>query len=126
MLFRKQWLDLAGASTVEFYAGASTKAQKQPLGAAVVLFGYATDRTHIEGTFDALNYEQFKATNPNCWTPVEIEEMDSYYKNIKRREEWSYSNSLVYIFSSNWWIAIIFWEMTSIFIQVGRRWPFPA
>ena len=53
MVFRKKWLDLAGASTVEYYAGASTKAQKQPLS-AVVLFGYATDRTHIEGTFDAV------------------------------------------------------------------------
>ena len=47
----KRALDYAGAITVEYFSGQSTKAQKQSL-AAVILFGNATDTAYLEENYE--------------------------------------------------------------------------
>ena len=93
----KRALDYAGAITVEYFSGQSTKAQKQSL-AAVILFGNATDTAYLEENYEmfASHYDQFNNDNARCWNALELEEMNSFMQNVTKRDQWVLALRSVY------------------------------
>ena len=93
----KRALDYAGAITVEYFSGQSTKAQKQSL-AAVILFGNTTDTAYLEENYEifASHYDQFKNDNARCWNALELEEMNLFMQNVMKQDQWVLAQSSVY------------------------------